>query len=178
MHTPDSEPGAPETEANRATKAASHDFTEALAEIELGAFGTSQAFQRWIVRCMAIAGLKDLTVVDVLVLHHVNHRASDKRLADISFVLNIEDSHVVGYSLRKLAGLGVIRADRHGKEVTYAITPSGQAFLRRYTEIREQRLIDALITIGLNNSVLGELAQYLRRMSGLYDQAARAATSI
>jgi predicted MarR family transcription regulator len=67
---------------------------------------------------------------------------------------------------------------RHGKEITSAITPSGQAFLRRYTEIRERRLIDALITIGLNNSVSGELAQYLRRMSGLYDQAARAATSI
>ncbi len=156
----------------------SHDFKEALAEIELGAFGTSQSFHRWIVRCMEMAGLKDLTVVDVLVLHHVNHRGNDKRLADICFVLNIEDSHVVGYSLRKLAALGVIRADKHGKEVTYAITPSGQACLLRYTEIRERRLIDALTTIGLNNSVLGELAQYMRRMSGLYDQAARAASSI
>ena len=177
MPRPDKGRCSPESEANRTDEPSSH-FRDALAETELGAFGTSQSFHRWIVRCMEMAGLKDLTVVDVLVLHHVNHRGNDKRLADICFVLNIEDSHVVGYSLRKLAALGVIQADRHGKEVTYAITPSGQAFLRRYMEIREQRLIDALTTIGLNKSVLGELAQYLRRMSGLYDQAARAATSI
>jgi predicted MarR family transcription regulator len=151
---------------------------EALAEIELGAVSAMHAFQRWIVRCMEVAGLKDLTVVDVLVLHHVNHRSHDKRLADICFLLNIEDAHVVAYSLRKLVGLGVVNADRHGKEVTYSTTASGQAHLARYREIREQRLIDALKTLGLDKSALGELAQHLRRMSGLYDQAARAAASL
>jgi predicted MarR family transcription regulator len=151
---------------------------EDMAEVELGTVSATHAFQRWIVRCMEMAGLKDLTVVDVLVLHHVNHRANDKRLADICFVLNIEDAHVVGYALRKLVGLGVIQAEKQGKEVTYSTTPSGQEYLLRYTEIRERRLIDALTTLGLNKSALGELAHYLRKMSGLYDQAARAASSI
>ena len=49
------------------------------------------AFNRWVVRCMAAAGLKDLTTLDVLLLHHVNHRAREKKLADISFMMNIDD---------------------------------------------------------------------------------------
>jgi len=149
-----------------------------MAEFELCTVSATHAFQRWIVRCMEMAGLKDLTVVDVLILHHVNHRANDKRLADICFVLNIEDAHVVGYALRKLVGLGVIQAKKQGKEVTYSTTPSGQGYLLRYAEIRERRLIDSLATLGLNKAALGELAHYLRKMSGLYDQAARAASSI
>jgi predicted MarR family transcription regulator len=149
-----------------------------LADSELGTVDATHAFQRWILCCMNAAGLKDLTVVDVLVLHHINHRGSAKRVADICFVLNIEDTHVVTYSLRKLAGLGVISAGKHGKEVTYAITPSGQEYLSRYMEIRERLLMGALATLGLNQSALGELALYLRKMSGLYDQAARAASSL
>ncbi len=40
---------------------------------------------------------KDMTAVNVLVLHHTNHRGTEKRLADICFVLNIGDTHVVSY---------------------------------------------------------------------------------
>jgi predicted MarR family transcription regulator len=151
---------------------------DALVEIELGTVSAMHAFQRWILSCMEMAGLKDLTVVDVLVLHHVNHRLHDKRKADICFLLNIEDAHVVSYSLRKLVALGVVKTKKNGKEVTYSATPSGQEYLLRYKEIRERRLVDALDTLGLKQSALGELAQYLRKMSGLYDQAARAAASL
>lgn len=180
MHGTDAPFAGPGTAGNQdlPDDSSQHLKEEVMAEFELGTVSTTHAFQRWIVRCMEMAGLKDLTVVDVLVLHHINHRANDKRLADICFVLNIEDSHVVGYALRKLIGLGVIQSEKQGKEVTYSTTRSGQEYLLRYTEIRERRLIDALTTLGLNKSALGELAQYLRKMSGLYDQAARAASSI
>lgn len=157
----------------------SHGQTaDSFAEVELGAAGAMNAFQRWMSSCMKAAGLKDLTPVDVLVLHHVSQGSHNRRLADICFVLNIEDTHVVAYSVRKLIGLGVISADKHGKEVTYATTPSGQEYLQRYREIRERHLVDALAALGLNDSLLEELAQYLRKMSGLYDQAARAASSL
>ena len=59
----------------------------------------SNAFHRWVVHCMSAAGLKDLMPLDVLVLHHVSHRARDKRLSDICFIMNIEDTHLVNYSL-------------------------------------------------------------------------------
>ena len=158
----------------------SHNAFEAgsFADIELVTAGAMNAFQRWVSSCMKSAGLKDLTSVDVLVLHHVSHGTHNRRLADICFVLNIEDTHVVAYSVRKLLALGVISSDKHGKEVTYATTELGQGYLQRYREIRERHLVDALATLGLNKSLLEELAQYLRKMSGLYDQAARAASSL
>ncbi|MGZ3236883.1 MAG: winged helix DNA-binding protein [Burkholderiaceae bacterium] len=156
----------------------SHVKAMEIAEVELATINANHAFQRWIVCCMKGAGLKDLTVTDVLVLHHINHRARNKRLADICFVLNIEDTHVAVYSIRKLIGLDLINSDKHGKEVTYSTTALGQQYLLRYLEIREHCLLDAMQTLNLSKSVLEELAQYLRRMSGLYDQAARAVSSI
>jgi hypothetical protein len=75
---------------------------------------------------MSAAGLKDLTPLDVLVLHHVTHRARDKRLADICFIMNVEDTHLINYSLKKLLNLGVVVGSKNGKEVTYASTELGR----------------------------------------------------
>jgi predicted MarR family transcription regulator len=47
---------------------------------------------------MAAAGVKDLSILDVLLLHHVNHRAQEEKVADIAFLLNVEDTHTVSYS--------------------------------------------------------------------------------
>ena len=77
-----------------------------LSELEFGLIIASHAFGRWMTRCMAGAGVKDMTETEILVVHHVNHRGREKKLADICFVLNIEDTHVVSYALKKLASLG------------------------------------------------------------------------
>ena len=149
-----------------------------MSEFEFGLIVAGNAFHRWIIHCMSAAGLKDLTPLDVLVLHHVTHRARDKRLADICFIMNIEDTHLVNYALKKLQGLGVVQSQKHGKEVTYAATEQGRAYVQRYREIRESCLIDALkADDGLNRDI-GELARLLRVLSGMYDQAARAAASL
>lgn len=149
-----------------------------MSEFEFGLIVAGNAFHRWIIHCMAAAGLKDLTPLDVLVLHHVTHRARDKRLADICFIMNIEDTHLVNYALKKLQGLGVVMSQKHGKEVTYAATEEGRGYVQRYREIRESCLIDALkADDGLNRDI-GELARLLRVLSGMYDQAARAAASL
>jgi predicted MarR family transcription regulator len=127
---------------------------------------------------MAAAGIRDLTTIDVLLLHHVNHRAREKKLADISFMLNIEDTHVVSYSLKKLVTLGVIASEKRGKEVVFFTTPKGQDHIQRYREIREACLIASMSGDGSENVELGELARFLRSLSGLYEQAARAAASL
>jgi predicted MarR family transcription regulator len=114
----------------------------------------------------------------VLVLHHVTHRARDKRLADICFIMNVEDNHLINYSLKKLQTLGVVVSSKSGKEVTYAATPLGQQHVERYREIRESCLIDALGADDGMNRDIGELARLLRVLSGMYDQAARAAASL
>ncbi len=147
-----------------------------MSEFEFGLIVAGNAFHRWVVHCMSAAGLKDLTPLDVVVLHHVSHRARDKRLADICFIMNVEDTHVVNYALKKLQTLGVVAAQKNGKDVTYAATESGRGYVQRYREIRESCLIDAL-NAALNRDI-GELARLLRVLSGMYDQAARSAASL
>lgn len=147
-----------------------------LSEFEFGLIVAWHGFSRWAVRCMAAAGCPDLTITDVLLLHHINHRARNKKLADICFVLNYEDSHVVAYSLKKLVAAGLARTEKVGKEVFYSPTPQGEAFVSRYREVREHCLVESLDTE--LNAPIGELARLLRTMSGMYDQAARAASSL
>ena len=147
-----------------------------LSEFEFGLIVASNAFSRWVVRCMAAAGCPDLTSTDVLLLHHINHRARNKKLADICFVLNYEDTHVVAYSLKKLVAAGLAQTEKIGKEVFYSPTPEGEASVDRYRGVREQCLVSNLDTD--RNADIGELARLLRTMSGLYDQAARAASSL
>ena len=125
---------------------------------------------------MGTAGCPDLTSTDVVLLHHINHRARNKKLADICFVLNYEDAHVVGYSLKKLVAAGLAQTEKLGKEVFYSPTLEGEASVERYRGVREQCLVSNLDTD--RNADIGELARLLRTMSGLYDQAARAACSL
>jgi predicted MarR family transcription regulator len=147
-----------------------------LSEFEFGLIVAWNAFSRWAVRCMAAAGHPDLTITDVLLVHHISHRARTKKLADICFVLNYEDTHVVAYSLKKLVAAGLVEASKQGKEVFYSPTLEGEILVRQYREVREQCLVKSLDTE--LNADIGELARLLRTMSGMYDQAARAATSL
>lgn len=149
-----------------------------LSEFEFGLILAGNAFNRWVVRCMAAAGLQDLSTLEVLLLHHVNHRAREKKLADIAFMLNIEDTHVVAYSLKKLVALGLLQSQRHGKEVLFSTTGTGQQHIARYREVREACLVASVSGADAENAELAQLARFLRRLSGLYDQAARAATSL
>jgi len=147
-----------------------------LSEFEFGLIVAWNAFSRWAVRCMAAAGCPDLTITDVLLVHNLCHRAKGKKLADIGFMLNYEDTHVVAYSLKKLVSLGFARTEKIGKEVFYSPTPQGEAMVQQYRAVREDCLVSSLDTE--LNADIGELARLLRTMSGMYDQAARAATSL
>ena len=149
-----------------------------LSEFEFGLNMAVNAYHRWIVRCMAAAGQDGLGALDVLVLHLVSHREREKRLSDLSFLLNIEDSHVVNYALKKLAKLDLVVGHRRGKETFYATTEAGQTACQRYREIREDCLIASHTALGQDNQEIGEAARLLRVLSGLYDQAARAAASL
>jgi predicted MarR family transcription regulator len=92
--------------------------------------------------------------------------------------MNIEDTHLINYSLKKLQSLKVVESSKTGKDVTYASTDVGRSYVERYREIRESCLIEALhADEGLNRDI-GELARLLRMLSGVYDQAARSAASL
>jgi predicted MarR family transcription regulator len=149
-----------------------------LSEFEFGLIVAHNAFSRWVTRCMAAAGMPELAITDVLVLHHVRHRDRPKKLSDICFTLNYEDTHVVSYALKKLVGLGLLSSARHGKEVQYATTVEGRAMVDRYREIRDVCLLPAVGGDLGDTRTLADTAQLLRALSGMYDQAARAAASL
>jgi predicted MarR family transcription regulator len=74
---------------------------------------------------MSAAGNTELTPLEILMLHNTNHRGGDKRLTDICFLLNIEDTHTVNYALRKLLKMGLLSPDKRGKEVFYSASKDG-----------------------------------------------------
>ncbi len=149
-----------------------------LSEFEYGMIIANNAFNKWMVRCMAAAGQQEFNPLDVLVLHNVNHRERSKRLTDICFLLNIEDTHTVNYAVKKLVKLKLLEGEKQGKEMFYSTTELGRKLCDDYREVRKECLLDALQLWGVNEGELSEKASFLRALSGLYDQASRAAASL
>lgn len=145
-----------------------------VSELEFGLIIVFNAFSRWITRCMAAAGQPDLSPLEILTLHHVKHRSRDKRLSDICFQLNIEDSHTVNYALRKLLKAGLLNSEKRGKEVFYRASPEGVALCNAYRDVRRQCLLEGMSS----TDELRELARMLRALSGQFDQASRAAATL
>ncbi|MEJ2042320.1 MAG: winged helix DNA-binding protein [Reinekea sp.] len=148
-----------------------------LSEFEYALTMANNAFSRWLIHCMAAAGNKELSSIDILILHNVHHRERPKRIADICFMLNIDDTHTVSYSLRKLGKLGLVSSEKVGKETFYTTSDSGATLCLKYRDVRKDCLVDSLATLGVSREELGNMAKFLRTMSGVYDQAARAAAS-
>ncbi|WP_026986407.1 winged helix DNA-binding protein [Fodinicurvata fenggangensis] len=173
---------APQERGRRYIVSSSHLVSEQAAELsefEFGLIIAWNAFGRWVARCMAAAGMPDLSTLDILVLHSVFHRTRGKRLADICFVLNIEETHTVNYALKKLTRLGLVQRHRKGKDVLFEATEDGEACIRKYREVREACLVSTSASMGgADHRDLEKLAKNLRLLSGLYDQAARSATSL
>jgi len=150
-----------------------------LSELEFGLIIAYNAFSRWMVRCMTAAGASDLAALDILVLHNVNHRKREKRLGDICLMLNIEEAHTVGYAIKKLIRAGLVEGNKRGKEMNYATTEAGQKLCEDYRRVREQCLVNSFnLMFEASLSDVRSDATLLRTLSGLYDQAARTATSL
>jgi predicted MarR family transcription regulator len=153
------------------------DYWEA-SEIEYGMIIAYNSFARWMTRCMSAAGKTDLTPLEILVLHNANHRGRDKRLTDICFLLNIEDTHTVNYALRKLMKMELLTSEKRGKEVFYRTSDTGRTLCEAYKTIRDRCFIDGLSRLDMTGEELRDIATSLRAMSGQYDQASRAAASL
>lgn len=149
----------------------------ALSEMEFALTMANHAFHRWMEQCMAAAGMPGMSPLEILILHLVHHRDRAKTLSEIRLVLNVEDTHLVSYATKKLAGQGLVETGRAGKEKTVTIAPAGAALCRRYTEVREALLVRSVTALGLDPDELSRIATLLRTLSGSYDQAARAAAA-
>ncbi len=148
------------------------------SEFEFGLIIAYNAFNRWVQRCMAAAGMPELSPLESLVLHNTNHRDREKRLTDISFLLNVEDTHTINYALRKLRKLELVTSTKRGKEMFYRTSDTGQKLCEQYRKIRAQCLLEGIPATGITGEELRKIASSLRSLSGHYDQASRAASSL
>lgn len=148
----------------------------ALSEIEFAMTLMHHSFQRWMVHCMAAAGVAGLQPIAVHLLHAVVHRQREKTLSELCMMFNIEDTHVVTYAIGKLDALGLVKSSRRGKEKTVKATEKGVEACRRYHQVREALLVDSMKRLNLDEKALSDIAATMRTISGQYDQAARSAT--
>ncbi|WP_192798752.1 winged helix DNA-binding protein [Brucella intermedia] len=149
-----------------------------MSEVEYGLILASHAFSRWMVRCMAAAGLPGLSPIEVLILHSIRHRDREKKLADICLVLDIEDTHIATYAIRKLESAGLLTTGKAAKEKTVKITAKGAEACARYAQIRERLLVDSTSNARPSEEALSEVAALLRFMSGAFNQATRSAITL
>lgn len=148
------------------------------SEIEYGMIIAYNAFSRWMTRCMSAAGNTDMTPLEILVLHNINHRGREKRLNDVCFILNVEDTHTVSYALKKLLKMGLLVSEKRGKEVFYRTSEAGVLMCEAYREVRDRCFVDSLARLDMSGEEMSEIASILRALSGQYDQASRAAASL
>ncbi|MBB4099324.1 winged helix DNA-binding protein [Sphingomonas kyeonggiensis] len=149
----------------------------ALSELEFSLTLAATAYHRWIARCAAATGIA-LAPLEVLILHTVRHRDRPKRLADIALVLDVEDTHLITYAVRKLEKAGLVATRRSGKEKLIGATDAGIDFCAAYRAIREAVLTEPIAADGPEATALAQAAALLRRLSGQYNQAARAAATL
>lgn len=150
----------------------------ALSELEFGLILALRAFDRWVVRCMAAAGMPNLSQIEILILHIVRHRDRAKRFADIALILDIEETHVIAYALRKLESSGLVSTRREGKEKVVLATRAGVELCSHYADVREQLLVKPLRSSGPSEQALSEMGELLRAVSGYFNQAARSAATV
>lgn len=146
------------------------DFEYALIILTFG-------FQRWVKHCMEAANVHGLNALDILVLHAVNHRARGRRLTEICMVLNIDDTHLVAYALKKLAAAKFVLVTTKGRERHFETTTAGEAACLAYRMVRENFLVPSLSWVAGRHETVNDNAGFLRTMTALYDQAGRFATA-
>lgn len=148
-----------------------------LSAFEFGLTLSDHAFHRWMVRAIGLTGHPDMSALDVLVMHSTHHRGRPKTLADICLVLNVEDTHMVNYAIKKLRKAGLVVKGRLGKEKTVTTTDAGADVGTRSREIRNALLLEALDELDIERDQVSRLSRILRLMAGQYDQAACASAT-
>jgi predicted MarR family transcription regulator len=146
-----------------------------LSDMEFSMIVGINGFMRWVVHCAEAAGARGLSALDVLVLHAVNLRARDKKLADICLVLNVEDGHTVAYALKKLEDQGYVGHRQAGRDRVYASTRDGDSLCDRYRQVRQDALLASMTADDVDFAALDAATRVLNRMSRYYSHASRTA---
>jgi len=146
-----------------------------LSEFEFSMIVAMNGFLRWAVHCAEAVGARGFSALDVLVLHMVNHRARNKKLSDICLIMNIEDTHTVAYSLKKLEEQAYVAHKYNGRDRIYYSSADGDALCEAYRQIREDNLVASLRDDGMDFENIAQISKMLTRIGRYYLHASRAA---
>lgn len=147
-------------------------LSEDLSQLEMSLTVLWNSAKRWLSKRSSVNGLSDL---DVFLMHMLAYRNTRMRASDLAFALAIDDMHLVSYSLKKLTKLGLTASSKSGKEVVYRATPAAVEHRNAFLEDRAryvEPVFEGLIVSGMD---IKALTKSLRALSGVYEQAARAA---
>lgn len=152
--------------------AAPESLSDELSQLEMSLTVLWNSARRWLSKRSSVGGLSDL---DVFLLHMLVYRNADLRASDLAFALAIDDMHLVSYSLKKLTKLGLTTSTKAGKEVVYRATKAGSQHREAFLEDRVRYVEPAMRDLIASGMDVAALTKALRALSGVYEQAARAA---
>ena len=152
--------------------AGSDSLSEELSQLEMALTVLWNSARRWLSKRSSVNGLSDL---DVFLMHMLAYRNTALRASDLAFALAIDDMHLVSYSLKKLTKLGLIASAKTGKEVVYRATAAAAEDRNAFLEDRGRYVEPAIRDLMASGVHVAALTKALRTLSGVYEQAARAA---
>lgn len=168
-------PGVTESAADATHDVGASEGRSSLSEFEFMLTLLMHGFQRWVENCMDSSGVRGLAAIDILTLHAVNRRARRRRISEICMIMNIHDTHLVSYALKKLVSAGFVTVEASGRERFYQTTAAGDAACAGYRRLREKILLSNLITVIPDDPEFDRSLQLIGQMMALYDQATRVA---
>lgn len=149
-----------------------------VTEVEYALMRSYEAFGRWQAECLATVIEFAASGPENALLHIIRMNDRPKSVRDLALMTNREDIPNIQYSLRKLLKGGLVKRTGSGRAgVTYEVTPLGERVTERYADIREVLLIGAVKRIPDLAGRLEDAARTLELMTGIYEEAARAAAT-
>ena len=149
-----------------------------VTEVEYALMRSYEAFGRWQAECLATVVEFSASGPENALLHIIRMNDRPKSIRDLAHMTNREDIPNIQYSLRKLMKNGFVSRTGSGRSgVTYEATALGRRVTERYAEIRAALLIDAVARVPDLAARLEDAARTLELMTGIYEQAARAAAT-
>ena len=149
-----------------------------VAEVEYALMRSYEAFGHWQAECLATVIEFSASGPENALLHIIRMNDRPKSIRDLAQMTNRDDIPNIQYSLRKLLKSGLVKRTGSGRAgVTYEVTPLGYRVTERYADIRSVLLIEAVTRVPEMAAKLKEAARTLELMTGIYEQAARAAAT-
>jgi predicted MarR family transcription regulator len=146
--------------------------SEDLSQLEMSLTVLWNSAKRWLSKRSSVNGLSDL---DVFLMHLLAYRNTALRASDLAFALAIDDMHLVSYSLKKLTKMGLTTSAKSGKEVMYRATRAAIEHRNAFLDDRARYVEPAIADLIASGMDIKALTTALRALSGVYEQAARAA---